>query len=260
VQSSGVDYLHLLIVSMDYLIKKYGIKARYLISVHDEVRYLAKRTTSTVLRLHLQIANAWTRALFCFNLGLDDMPQGIAFFSAWTWIHILRKETDMTCVTPSHPSALDCGESLDINAVLGVPRRQAWQGSRQRPLGAWPTPGRRYPSSRTFSRLPMLASSPHRRAPTAQVPEDGSPSRHRWTTARVEAETTAVAVEPCSLQRRRSASRKPKAEVYVQLPDDEPVYDAYEARGHSSWSDADLSEALHIQCPRTRQNQVVVAA
>ncbi|MDN8705012.1 DNA polymerase, partial [Staphylococcus aureus] len=87
---------HLLIVSMDYLIKKYGIKARYLISVHDEVRYLAEEDDKYRTALALQIANAWTRALFCFNLGLDDMPQGIAFFSAVDVDHILRKETDMT--------------------------------------------------------------------------------------------------------------------------------------------------------------------
>lgn len=118
VQSSGVDYLHLLITSMEYLIEKYGIQARYLISVHDEVRYLAKEEDKYRTALALQIANAWTRGLFCYNLGLDDMPQGIAFFSAVDVDHILRKETDMTCVTPSHPEALPPGESLDINQIL----------------------------------------------------------------------------------------------------------------------------------------------
>jgi hypothetical protein len=46
VQSSGVDYLHLLIVAMEHITKAYGIDARYLLSFHDEVRYLV-----------LQIAN-----------------------------------------------------------------------------------------------------------------------------------------------------------------------------------------------------------
>jgi hypothetical protein len=39
-QEVGVDYLHLLIVSMDYLIRQYNIKARLAITVHDEIRYL----------------------------------------------------------------------------------------------------------------------------------------------------------------------------------------------------------------------------
>jgi DNA polymerase gamma 1 len=118
VQSSGVDYLHLLIVSMEYLIRKYDIQARYLISVHDEVRYLAKEEDRYRTALALQIANAWTRALFCYNLGIDDMPQGIAFFSAVDVDFVLRKEVFMTCETPSHPTPIPAGESLDIDAVL----------------------------------------------------------------------------------------------------------------------------------------------
>ncbi|ODN84833.1 hypothetical protein L202_00694 [Cryptococcus amylolentus CBS 6039] len=118
VQSSGVDYLHLLIVSMEYLLHKYDIKARYLISVHDEVRYLAKEEDRYRTAMALQIANAWTRALFCYNLGIDDMPQGIAFFSAVDVDHILRKEVFLTCETPSHKVKIAPGESLDINQLL----------------------------------------------------------------------------------------------------------------------------------------------
>ncbi|WWD15690.1 hypothetical protein CI109_100112 [Kwoniella shandongensis] len=118
VQSSGVDYLHLLIVSMEYLLEKYDIKARYLISVHDEVRYLAKEEDRYRTALALQIANAWTRALFCYNLGMDDMPQGITFFSAVDVDHVLRKEVFLTCETPSHPHCIPAGESLDINELL----------------------------------------------------------------------------------------------------------------------------------------------
>jgi DNA polymerase gamma 1 len=118
VQSSGVDYLHLLIVSMEYLIKKYDIQARYLISVHDEVRYLAKEDDRYRTALALQIANAWTRALFCYNLSVDDLPQGVTFFSAVDVDHVLRKEVFMTCETPSHPSPIPAGESLDIEQLL----------------------------------------------------------------------------------------------------------------------------------------------
>ncbi len=118
VQSSGVDYLHLLITAMEYLIAKYGINARYLLSVHDEVRYLASEEDKLRTALALQIANVWTRALFCYNLGFDDMPQGIAFFSAVDVDHVLRKETDMACTTPSNPDAVPPGESLDIDALL----------------------------------------------------------------------------------------------------------------------------------------------
>ncbi|KAF7370769.1 POLAc domain-containing protein [Mycena sanguinolenta] len=118
VQSSGVDYLHLLIVSMDYLIHKYDIQARYLISVHDELRYLIREEDRYRAALALQIANVWTRSMFAYRLGMDDLPQGVAFFSAVDVDHVLRKEVDMTCVTPSQPNAIPPGESLNIEAVL----------------------------------------------------------------------------------------------------------------------------------------------
>lgn len=118
VQSSGVDYLHLLIVSMQHLIKKYDIKARYLISVHDELRYLVEEEDKYRAALALQIANLWTRCLFAYKLGMDDLPQGVAFFSAVDIDHVLRKEVDMTCVTPSQPNPIPPGESVDITGVL----------------------------------------------------------------------------------------------------------------------------------------------
>ncbi|TRM64310.1 DNA polymerase family A-domain-containing protein [Schizophyllum amplum] len=118
VQSSGVDYLHMLIVSMDHLIQKYDIKARYLISVHDELRYLVEEQDKYRAALALQIANCWTRCMFAYKLGMDDLPQGVAFFSAVDVDHVLRKEVDMPCVTPSQPHPIPPGESLNITKIL----------------------------------------------------------------------------------------------------------------------------------------------
>lgn len=118
VQSSGVDYLHLLIVSMEHLLQTYNIRARYLISVHDELRYLVKEEDKYRAALALQISNLWTRSLFAYRLGMDDLPQGVAFFSAVDVDTVLRKEVDMLCVTPSQPEPILPGETLDIGSVL----------------------------------------------------------------------------------------------------------------------------------------------
>ncbi|KAF8609716.1 hypothetical protein BDV93DRAFT_602342 [Ceratobasidium sp. AG-I] len=118
VQSSGVDYLHMLIVSVDYLIKTYDLKARYLISIHDEVRYLAKEEDKYRLALALQIANLWTRSMFAYKLGFDNLPQSVAFFSAVDVDKYLRKEVYMQCVTPSQPIPLPPGESLTIDQII----------------------------------------------------------------------------------------------------------------------------------------------
>ncbi|TPX09836.1 uncharacterized protein E0L32_009027 [Thyridium curvatum] len=118
IQSSGVDYLHLLIVSMDYLIRRYNINARLAITVHDEIRYLVKEEDKYRAAMALQVANLWTRAMFAEQVGIKDLPQSVAYFSAVDIDHVLRKEVDMDCITPSHKEAIPHGESLDIQTLL----------------------------------------------------------------------------------------------------------------------------------------------
>ncbi|KAI1104211.1 DNA polymerase family A [Jackrogersella minutella] len=118
IQSSGVDYLHLLIVSMDYLTRRFNIQARLAISVHDEIRYLVKNEDKYRAAMALQISNLWTRAMFAQQVGINDLPQSCAYFSAIDIDHVLRKEVNMDCVTPSHPTPIPSGESIDILQLL----------------------------------------------------------------------------------------------------------------------------------------------
>ncbi|KAG7664335.1 uncharacterized protein J8A68_002154 [[Candida] subhashii] len=118
IQSSGVDYLHLLIVSMDYLTEKYNVDARLAITVHDELRYLVKESDKYKAALLLQISNIWTRGMFCEQLGIKEVPQSCAFFSEVDIDHVLRKEVGMECVTPSNPVPIPPGESLNIGKLL----------------------------------------------------------------------------------------------------------------------------------------------
>lgn len=118
IQSSGVDYLHLLLISMEYLCKIYGIDARLAITVHDEVRYLTKIENKYKCAMLLQIANLWTRAMFSFQLGIENIPQSCAFFSCVDIDFVLRKEVDFDCITPSNPNPIPHGESIDIYSLL----------------------------------------------------------------------------------------------------------------------------------------------
>lgn len=118
IQSSGVDYLHLLIVSMDYLARRYNLDARLAITVHDEIRYLVKEEDKYRAAMALQVANVWTRAMFSQQMGINELPQSCAYFSAVDVDHVLRKEVDMDCITPSHKTAIPHGESLNIFALL----------------------------------------------------------------------------------------------------------------------------------------------
>ncbi|GES59775.1 DNA polymerase gamma [Aspergillus terreus] len=118
IQSSGVDYLHLLIVAMDYLIRRFNIQARLAITVHDEIRYLVRDEDRYRAALALQVANVWTRAMFSQQVGINDLPQSCAYFSAVDIDHVLRKEVNMDCVTPSHPHKIPHGETVDITQLL----------------------------------------------------------------------------------------------------------------------------------------------
>ncbi|KAL2140648.1 hypothetical protein VTI28DRAFT_3544 [Corynascus sepedonium] len=118
IQSSGVDYLHLLIVAMDYLIRRFNLSARLALTVHDEIRYLVQDQDKYRAAMALQVANLWTRAMFAQQVGIHDLPQSCAFFSAIDIDRVLRKEVDMDCVTPSNPTPIPPGESIDITSLL----------------------------------------------------------------------------------------------------------------------------------------------
>lgn len=120
IQSSGVDYLHLLIVSMDYLSRRYNLDARLAITVHDEIRYLVTEKDKYRAAMALQVANIWTRAMFSQQMGINELPQSCAYFSAVDIDHVLRKEVDMDCITPSNSEAIPHGESLDIQTLLDM--------------------------------------------------------------------------------------------------------------------------------------------
>lgn len=124
VQSSAVDYLHLMLVAMRWLFEEFAIDGRFCISIHDEVRYLVREEDRYRAALALQITNLLTRCMFAYKLGLRDLPQSVAFFSAVDIDRCLRKEVTMDCKTPSNPTGMERrygipqGEALDIYQII----------------------------------------------------------------------------------------------------------------------------------------------
>lgn len=118
VQSSGVDYLHLLLVASAYLFKRFNIRGRVSLTIHDEVRFLVPEEEKYRAALSLQIANLWTRAIFVQSVGVQDLPLSVAFFSAVDIDKVLRKEVFLPCVTPSNQTPIPPGQSFDIYKLL----------------------------------------------------------------------------------------------------------------------------------------------
>lgn len=75
VQSSAVDYLHLMLVAMKWLFEEFAIEGRFCISIHDEVRYLVREEDRYRAALALQITNLLTRYV---GLGLT-LSAGLCF-------------------------------------------------------------------------------------------------------------------------------------------------------------------------------------
>lgn len=136
VQSSGVDYLHMLLCSMAHLIEQHGIRARLMLTIHDEVRYLVHEQDQWRAALALQISNLWTRCMFAAQLGMEDLPLSVGFFSAIDIDTVLRKEPTLPCTSPSSPVPVAPGQSVDIYQLLervkslGAP-------SKLRPASVW---------------------------------------------------------------------------------------------------------------------------
>lgn len=117
VQSGAVDFLHLMLVCMRWLIHP---NVRFCLSFHDEIRYLVPNEHRYQTALALHVTNLLVRAFCVKKLGMTDLPQSVAFFSSVEVDTALRKDSLSDCFTPSNPHGLSkgygvpLGESLDI--------------------------------------------------------------------------------------------------------------------------------------------------
>lgn len=117
VQSSAVDFLHMLLVCMRWLCQTYKIEARFVISIHDEVRYIVSREDRYRCALALTLSNMYVRAAISEALGIRELPRSIAFFSQVDVDKVLRKEVTMECQMPDG-KIVPQGETLDIEEII----------------------------------------------------------------------------------------------------------------------------------------------
>ncbi|CAI2324520.1 unnamed protein product [Caenorhabditis sp. 36 PRJEB53466] len=117
VQSSAVDFLHLLLVSMQWLCETYQIDARFVISIHDEVRYMCREQDAPRLALALQLSNLLVRACISQRVGICQLPNTVAFFSQVDCDTVLRKEVDTVSINPDGTRIAD-GTAWTIEDLL----------------------------------------------------------------------------------------------------------------------------------------------
>lgn len=131
VQSGAVDFLHLLLVALRWLLPP---SAQFCLSFHDEVRYLVRENDRYKAAVAMHVAHLLARAFCSSRVGLKDLPRSVAFFSSVEVDKVLRKEATDDCTTPSNPFGLLKGhgilpgESLDIKKALDHCMGKSWWG------------------------------------------------------------------------------------------------------------------------------------
>lgn len=114
VQSSGRDFLDLLVVITMYLARDNRIDARLGLTLHDEARFIVKDSDVANFTLVLQISHVWVRAFISAKLGIYDLPDSVAWFTAVDVDTCWRKDPTSLCVTPSNSTPIPPGETWDI--------------------------------------------------------------------------------------------------------------------------------------------------
>uniref|UniRef100_A0A914YRA8 DNA-directed DNA polymerase n=1 Tax=Panagrolaimus superbus TaxID=310955 RepID=A0A914YRA8_9BILA len=117
IQSSAVDFLHMLLVCMKWLCEKYEIDARFVLSIHDEIRYMVPDEDKYRCALALTLSNMYVRAAISQKLGINELPKSIAFFSQVDVDTVLRKEVNQKCKTPDGRN-IPFGEALNMENII----------------------------------------------------------------------------------------------------------------------------------------------
>uniref|UniRef100_A0A0N5BAK4 DNA-directed DNA polymerase n=1 Tax=Strongyloides papillosus TaxID=174720 RepID=A0A0N5BAK4_STREA len=117
IQSSAVDFLHMLLLNMEWLCQKYNIDARFCISIHDEVRYLVKDDDVHRAALALNLSNLMVRGAISQALGIYQIPYTTAFFSLVDIDTILRKEVNEVVTRPDQ-TTVESGVALTYDEVF----------------------------------------------------------------------------------------------------------------------------------------------
>lgn len=112
--------LHAFITAMKYLLKKYSLCAKFCISIHDSVTYLAPEDQALDVAACFQVAHAWIWAWLRYNYGMTNLPVANAWFSSIEIDSILRKSADTPTRTVSQLIDEPDGVSYSISDMIEV--------------------------------------------------------------------------------------------------------------------------------------------
>jgi len=120
IQSTGSAMLHSFLTGMEYLLRKYKVKARFCMSVHDSVLYMCREEDADLVSALYQVAHLWSWAWLRYNYGICEMPHANAWFSSIEVDKIFRKSATASTVTVSQPLPEPVGRAHNITSLVPV--------------------------------------------------------------------------------------------------------------------------------------------
>jgi DNA polymerase gamma 1 len=120
IQSTGSAMLHAFLTGMEYLLSRYGIRARFCMSVHDSVLYMCREEDADKVSALYQVAHLWSWAWLRYNYGICEMPHANAWFSSIEVDHIFRKSATSNTITVSQLKQEPNGRAHTITSLVPV--------------------------------------------------------------------------------------------------------------------------------------------
>lgn len=102
IQTSGKDLLDLWVVAFEWLRVQMGLECRLMISFHDEIWVMGRPEDQVAITQAFQCAHAWCWAYACLQLGLEDMPSSVPWFSGVNVDTVWRKNHKTSQISPSN--------------------------------------------------------------------------------------------------------------------------------------------------------------
>ena len=115
IQASGAEILATILTAAHWLIREYKLQARFIISIHDEIWWMAPEKHTELWAVAYQIAHLYTWARFQAAVGMPDVPLSRAFFSSVAIDERIRKSPHECTVSPSHPQGKDEPEGKEYS-------------------------------------------------------------------------------------------------------------------------------------------------
>jgi DNA polymerase gamma 1 len=120
IQSTGSAILHAFLTSMEYLLRKYNVSARFSMSVHDSLLYMCKEEDADLVAALYQVSHLHVWSYLRYRYDICEMPHANAWFSSIEVDKVFRKSATAGTTSISQPVSDPDGRAHTITTLVPV--------------------------------------------------------------------------------------------------------------------------------------------